>query len=112
MTSITKANQVLTLINVFKVEPQNQQRLIDLLRRATGESVVAQPGFISCALHRSHDGKSVTMYAQWRSLDDYEAMRKNPEPLPFLQEALSIATFEPGMYEVVEVFSGGTPSTR
>jgi hypothetical protein len=28
-----------------------------------------------------------------------EAMRQDPGPLPFLQEALAIATFEPGMYE-------------
>jgi hypothetical protein len=32
-------------------------------------------------------------------------MRQDPAPLPFLQEALSIATFEPGMYEVVQTFT-------
>jgi hypothetical protein len=41
------------------------------------------------------------MYAQWRSIDDYQAMRLDPAPLPFLQEALTIAKFEPGVYEVV-----------
>ena len=44
------------------------------------------------------------MYAQWRTIEDYEAMRKDPAPLPYLQEALTIARFEPGMYEVVESF--------
>jgi hypothetical protein len=29
------------------------------------------------------------------------AMRKDPAPLPYLQQALTIAKFEPGMYEVV-----------
>ena len=47
----------------------------------------------------------VTMYAQWRSLDDYEAMRRDPGPVPYLQEALTIATFEPGIYDVVESFA-------
>jgi hypothetical protein len=46
------------------------------------------------------------MYAQWRSVEDYQAMRENPAPLPYLQQALAIARFEPGMYEVVEIFSG------
>jgi hypothetical protein len=46
----------------------------------------------------------VTMYAQWRTIEDYEAMRKNPAPAPYLQEALTIAKFEPGMYEVVESY--------
>ncbi len=46
------------------------------------------------------------MYAQWRSVEDYQAMRENPAPLPYLQQALAIAHFEPGMYEVVETYSG------
>ena len=52
---------------------------------------------------------TVTMYAQWRTMEDYERMRKDPAPAPFLQEALTLATFEPGSYEVVETFapSGG-----
>ena len=47
----------------------------------------------------------MTMYAQWRSVEDYEAMRRDPAPLPFLQEALTIAKFESAMYEVVRTFS-------
>jgi hypothetical protein len=46
------------------------------------------------------------MYAQWRSVEDYQAMRENPGPLPYLQQALAIARFEPGMYEVVGVYAG------
>jgi predicted ester cyclase len=45
------------------------------------------------------------MSAQWRSVEDYEAMRRDPGPLPFLQEALTIARFEPGMYEIARQFS-------
>ena len=60
---------------------------------------------------RSTDGTKVTMYAQWRSIDDYQAMRQDPAPLPFLQEALTIAKFEPGVYEVVRTFTpAGEPN--
>ena len=45
------------------------------------------------------------MYAQWRSLADDEAMRSDPGPMPYLQEALSIAKFGPGMYDVIESFA-------
>ena len=38
---------------------------------------------------------------------DYEAMRKDPAPLPYLQQALMIAKFEPGMYEVIESYLPG-----
>jgi quinol monooxygenase YgiN len=106
MTTISSNRKLLTLINVFTVEPANQQRLLELLARATETSVRHAPGFISSSLHRGLDGTKVTMYAQWRSAEDYQAMRENPAPLPYFQEALTIAKFDPGMYEVVETYSG------
>jgi hypothetical protein len=47
----------------------------------------------------------VTMYARWRSTEAYEAMRRTPGPRPFLEQALTIAKFEPGMYGVVRTFA-------
>src|SRR5215469_325525 len=88
MTQISTKNSVVTLINVFTVDPANQQRLVELLTRATEISVRHAPGFVSASLHRSTDGTKVTMYAQWRSVEDYETMRQDPAPLPFLQQAL------------------------
>jgi len=105
MTTISKDAKLVTLINVFTVEPANQRRLVELLARATDTSVRHAPGFVSASLHRSLDGTRVTMYAQWRTIEDYEAMRRNAAPAPFLQQALALATFEPGMYEVVESYS-------
>jgi quinol monooxygenase YgiN len=96
---------MISLINVFTVDPANQRRLLDLLARATDEFVSQAPGFVSSILHRSLDGTKVAMYAQWRSVDDYESMRRDPGPLPFLEEALTIAKFEPGMYEIAGRFS-------
>jgi quinol monooxygenase YgiN len=98
------SSKPLTVINVFTVEPARQQQLIELLTRATDESVRHALGFISARLHRSLDGTKVTMYAQWRSKEDYQAMREAPAPLPYLEQALAIAKFEPGMYEVVQAF--------
>jgi quinol monooxygenase YgiN len=106
MTTISLSHKLVTLINVFTVEPHNQQRLLELLIRATETSVRHAPGFVSSSLHRGLDGTKVTMYAQWRSVEDYQAMRENPAALPYLQQALAIARFEPGMYEVAEIFSG------
>ena len=37
-------------------------------------------------------------------------MRRDPGPLPFLEEALTFATFEPGMYEIVKRFEPVGPS--
>jgi quinol monooxygenase YgiN len=105
MTTISKEDKVLTLINVFRVAPGEQQELVRLLTQATQTSVRFVPGFISASLHRSLDGTKVVMYAQWRSIEDYQAMRSNPSAIPYLQQALALAEFEPGMYEVVETFA-------
>jgi hypothetical protein len=59
------------------------------------------PGFISASLHRGLDGTNVTMNAKWRRVEDYKAMRRNPAPLAYLQQAFAIAKCYPGMYEVV-----------
>jgi len=56
---------LVTVINVFSVQPANQNRLLELLLAlATETSVRHAPGFISASLHRGLDGTKVTMYAQ------------------------------------------------
>ena len=66
---------MITLIDLFVVDPMNQQQLVDILSEATETSVRQARGFISAIVHRSVDGTKVTMYAQWRSVADYQAMR-------------------------------------
>ena len=105
MTTIEKDSGLVTIINVFTVEPEDQQKLIDLLSKATNTSVRHARGFVSACLHRSLDGTKVAMYAQWRSVEDYEAMRKDPTPLPYFQQALAFAKFDPGIYEVAEMYT-------
>ena len=104
MTTISKDHKLVTLINVFTVDPANQQQLLQLLVRATETSVRNVRGFISAALHSSLDGTKVAMYAQWRSVEDYQAMRNDTTAHASLEEAARLAVFEPGMYEVVETF--------
>jgi quinol monooxygenase YgiN len=103
---------MVVFINVFHVDPANQQRLVDILTQVTEESVSKAAGFVSSTLHRSTDGARVTMYARWRSLADYEAMRQDPAQRPFLEAALSIARFDPGLYEVVREFSPPTSHAK
>lgn len=104
MPTICKGRTPLTLINVFTVTPEKQHELVALLTGVTEQNVRHHPGFVSASLHRGIDGTKVTMYAQWASIDDYETMRQNPGPAPALEQALKIATFDPGMYEVAEIF--------
>ena len=104
MPTISKGRTPVTLINIFTVTSEKQDELIALLTDVSEHNVRHHKGFISASLHRGIDGKKVTMYAQWANVEDYEAMRQNPGPAPALQQAMAIATFDPGMYEVVEIF--------
>jgi hypothetical protein len=53
MTISSKDNNVVTLINVFTVELQHQQRLVGLLVEATEKMMKQISGFISANIHQS-----------------------------------------------------------
>ena len=72
MIKIAQDRDVVTLINAFSCEPQNQQRLIDAWIQATEQRLGRLPGIISAALHRSKDGTRVVNYAQWKSAENWE----------------------------------------
>lgn len=102
MTQISVGRKVITLINVFHVEPHNQQPLIDLLIEATQQVMSKRPGYISANIHRSLDGTTVTNYAQWRSRQEFEAIFGNPDALAHMLEAEKLSvSFEPHLYEVI-----------
>jgi heme-degrading monooxygenase HmoA len=101
MTRISQGDDVVTLINVFTVEPENQQRLVDLLAEATEVVMSKLPGFVSANLHKSLDGTKVVNYAQWRSLEAFEAMLGNDGAVVHMKEAERVARkIEPYLYEV------------
>ena len=101
MTKIAVDNNVVTLINVFTVRPEQQQLLVDLLVEATEAVMKYQPGYVSANIHKSLDGTRVTNYAQWRSREAFEAMLKDSEANVHMQGAARIAEkFEPHLYKV------------
>ncbi len=102
--SIIRADaQVVTLINVFTVDPENQQRLVELWQRATEELMRHLPGFVSANVHRSFDGTKVVNYAQWESQEAFAAMLQNPEARPYLTQLSELGTPAPVLCEVVSV---------
>jgi len=104
MVTISKDNNVVTLINVFTVEPENQQQLVDLLVEATEKTMKNVSGFVSANIHKSLDGVRVVNYAQWRSREDFEAMVKNPEAQAHMKPIMEIAKADFHLYEVADTF--------
>ncbi len=100
--SIIRADApVVTLINVFTVDPVDQQR-----RSSSGSAPPTTrhlPGFVSANVHRSLDGTKVVNYAQWESQEAFTAMLQNPDARPYLTELSEIGTPAPVLCEVVSV---------
>jgi quinol monooxygenase YgiN len=102
VATISKDRKLMTLVNVFTVSPEKQNELVDLLVRATEETMQHLPGFISASIHRSVDGTKVVNYAQWRARADFDAMKENPKARPHMEGATKLATFDPVVCEVVD----------
>lgn len=105
MATITAENRVATLINVFTVDPNNQQRLVDLLTTATERTIRHLPGFVSASIHKSTDGARVVNYAQWRSQSDLEAMLQNPAAQEHIKPIMALAQPDAHLYSVVVTIS-------
>jgi quinol monooxygenase YgiN len=100
-TTIRADNEVVTLIDIFTVEPEHQQRLVDVLVTATETMVSKQAGFVSANIHKSLDGIRVANYAQFRSPEAFEAMLAKSEATVHMREAAKIGSFDAHLYEVV-----------
>lgn len=101
MTTITKLNQVVTLINTFTVKPGQQDALVQILDEATEQVMRHIEGFVSANIHKSLDGKYVANYAQWRDEAAFRAMLTNERAKEHMGRAAALAEkFEPILYTV------------
>lgn len=102
MTTIDPSKSLCTLINVFTVEPAKQKELFDSLVQASEEVMSKMEGYISANIHLGDDGKTVTNYAQWASLEDYQKVLKLPKVLEHLKTAAGLAIeFKPVTYNTI-----------
>jgi quinol monooxygenase YgiN len=101
--TIRTGSDITTLVNVFTVEPDNQQKLVQLLKEGTESFFSKQPGFISSSVHAGKEGGRAINYSQWRSAADIENFRKDPKFAPYVQRLAAIARAETILCEVVEV---------
>jgi len=111
MITIAQDGDLVTLINVFSCEPQNQQRLIDSWVRATEERLGKLPGIISAVLHRSQDGTRVVNYAQWKTAENWENLLRIGSESWF-HEMGKYARPDAHLYEVCYVLDKTKDKTR
>jgi heme-degrading monooxygenase HmoA len=64
------------------------------------------PGFVSANIHKSFDGTKVVNYAQWRTRENFEAIKQDSEARPHMQAAAALGEFEAILCDVVDSFDG------
>jgi quinol monooxygenase YgiN len=79
MAEISAGSGLITFVNVFTCDPDDQQALLATLRKETEDVVSKLDGFVSANLHLSTDGRRIINYAQWTNLDAFNAMMAGPQ---------------------------------
>ncbi len=97
--TISKEDNIATVVNVFSVQPQNQQKFIEIQKAFAGEIAQKQAGFISANLHKSFDKTRVANYAQWRRKEDVEAMLKVPDAKDYFDQMSEVSSQNWSIYQ-------------
>ena len=101
MTTIKVDKDIITLINVFTVDPSRQQQLVDALIETTRQVWRLQDGFISASIHKSKDRKKVVNYVQYKGKEAFDKRLDNPEAVIHMNKVLSMAKADGNLCDVV-----------
>jgi antibiotic biosynthesis monooxygenase len=106
MATIHANPETVTQINVFEVDPANQDALATMLVEAV-RLVCTMPGWISASIHKSEDGTRVTNYAQAESHAAWQAIRDKLQTAGIFDRVQAIAKANPCLYRCVFTLSAG-----
>jgi quinol monooxygenase YgiN len=104
--SMAAAEGPLTLINVFPTAPEQQAELVEILTKASEETIRFFPGFLSASVYTGVNGTYVANSVQWRSREDFDQMLTSPEAQRHFAEVYKVATGNPQLYELASVVQG------
>ncbi len=100
MAVIHADHKTVTQINVFEVEPKNQDALAELLVEAV-QRVCNMQGWISASVHKSLDGTRVTNYAQATDHASWEAIITKLQSDGFFERFRKLSKPNPCLYHCV-----------
>ena len=105
--TISTESELLTMINILKPDSTEQSEVVTLLGQGMDSTASQQNGFVSASIHRSLDNHYVVNYAQWRRLENVQAvveLVQNGEA-PELAEAFAKGNPEFHPYAVTAQFA-------
>jgi len=100
-TTLDPGAGYVTIINTYVVAPERAEALLEMLVRATEETLRQVPGFVSANFHLNLDRTRLVNYAQWQSREAIAAAGTDPRVAARIREAGEIAdSFTPVLYEL------------
>ena len=94
-------SQPTTLINLMKVQPDNQPALIKLLEQNIEQVVSTLDGWRGTRLIAAQDGAAVIIHSEWDSPAAIEAMRGDPRMQAYFPRILELASVESTIGDLV-----------
>ena len=88
------SDQSIILINLLKVNPENQDALIALLKQNTETVIRTLPGWKTTRLIAAGDGAGVVIYSEWESAAAVEAMRNDPRMQACFPKVIELASLD------------------
>mgnify|MGYP001951418661 CR=1 FL=1 len=105
MPTISRANDVQTVLTTFEMTPGTCQDLMDALINAYETFISKQPGFVGAGLHVNDAQTRIANYSQWERREDFQAMLRTQEMRERNRKINTLCrSFEPVMYEVSAAF--------
>lgn len=74
------------IINVFTVQPENQQKLLDIITAYSRQVASKWPGFISARFHAGLEKTRVASVIYWESQEACLAFIRSPDTRPFMEQ--------------------------
>ena len=104
-TKLQTDTEVVSVLNVFTTTPDQQDRLVELVKDGVTRTASKNDGFLSSTVLKSRDGASVVNLSQWSSFDvlptNHEKNLTNDDYVAQMDEISKIASSDSHPYEVV-----------
>lgn len=108
--TISLEQQPATIIIIFKVDPSQQQTLLDTLIEDHERDLRTLPGFQAVSFHRGLSGKRIVEYLQFKSVEEFQAVYQYPSVQAHIAACNALATSEVHLYTVDGLVAAPTAS--
>lgn len=89
-----------TFINVITLKPDAQGDVIDEIKAYAMELISKEPGYLSCNVYRSLDGRRVVTLTRWEKKENFEAIFTKPHILEAIRDRAMLHPADWHLYEL------------